>query len=36
VPKLIAIFVVIVVFASWMVRVMTEYTRNIFFMIDKI
>lgn len=36
VPKLIAIFVVIVVFASWMVRVMTEYTRNLFFMIDKI
>jgi flagellar biosynthetic protein FliQ len=36
VPKLIAIFVVIVIFASWMVRVMTEYTRNIFLMIERI
>jgi flagellar biosynthesis protein FliQ len=36
VPKLIAIFVVIVVFASWIIKVMTEYTRNIFMMIEKI
>ncbi|MCX7997664.1 MAG: flagellar biosynthesis protein FliQ [Leptospiraceae bacterium] len=36
VPKLIAIFVVIVIFAAWIVKVMTEYTRNIFFMIEKI
>jgi len=36
VPKLIAIFVVIVIFASWIVRVMTEYTRNIFLMIERI
>jgi flagellar biosynthetic protein FliQ len=36
VPKLIAIFVVIVIFASWIVRVMTDYTRNIFYMIEKI
>ncbi|MCB1176688.1 MAG: flagellar biosynthesis protein FliQ [Leptospiraceae bacterium] len=36
VPKLIAIFIVIVVFASWIVKVMTEYTRNLFLMIDKI
>jgi flagellar biosynthetic protein FliQ len=36
VPKLVAIFVVIVIFASWIVRVMTDYTRNIFFMIEKI
>ena len=35
VPKLLAIFLVIVVFASWMVRVMTDYTREIFFMIEK-
>ncbi|WCL48273.1 flagellar biosynthesis protein FliQ [Leptospira sp. GIMC2001] len=35
VPKLFAIFLVIVVFASWMVQVMTDYTRDIFFMIEK-
>jgi len=35
VPKLFAIFVVIIVFASWMVRTMVDYTRNIFFMIEK-
>ena len=36
VPKLVAIFVIIVIFASWIIRVMTEYTRNIFFMIERI
>ena len=36
VPKLVAIFVVIVIFASWIVRVMTDYTGNIFYMIEKI
>ncbi|MCE9499580.1 MAG: flagellar biosynthesis protein FliQ [Leptospira sp.] len=36
VPKIIAIFVVIVIFASWMVRSMTDYTRNLFMMIEKI
>jgi len=35
VPKLFAIFVVIIVFASWMVRTMIDYTKNIFFMIEK-
>jgi flagellar biosynthesis protein FliQ len=35
VPKLLAIFTVIVVFASWMVKVMLDYTRNIFYMIEK-
>ncbi|MCC5813804.1 MAG: flagellar biosynthesis protein FliQ [Leptospira sp.] len=35
VPKLFAIFTVIVVFASWMVKVMLDYTRNIFYMIEK-
>jgi flagellar biosynthetic protein FliQ len=35
VPKLFAIFAVIVVFASWMVKVMLDYTREIFFMIEK-
>jgi flagellar biosynthesis protein FliQ len=36
VPKLVAIFVVIIIFASWIVRIMTDYTRNMFFMIEKI
>lgn len=36
VPRLIAIFVVIIIFASWIVRTMTDYTRNIFMMIEKI
>lgn len=36
VPKLLAIFVVIVIFASWIIKVMTEYTRNIFLMIERI
>jgi len=36
VPRLIAIFIVIIIFASWMVRTMTDYTRNIFMMIEKI
>lgn len=35
VPKLFAIFAVIIVFASWMVKVMLDYTRNIFYMIEK-
>ena len=34
VPRLIAIFIVIIIFASWMVRTMTDYTRNIFMMIE--
>lgn len=36
VPRLIAIFIVIIIFASWIVRTMTDYTRNIFMMIEKI
>ncbi len=36
VPRLLAIFIVIIIFASWMVRTMTDYTRNIFMMIEKI
>ncbi|ABZ94956.1 flagellar biosynthetic protein FliQ [Leptospira biflexa] len=36
VPKLVSIFAVIVFFSAWMVRVMTDYTREIFFMIEKI
>jgi len=36
VPKLVSIFAVIVLFSAWMVRVITDYTREIFFMIEKI
>ncbi|HMV77313.1 MAG TPA: flagellar biosynthesis protein FliQ [Leptospiraceae bacterium] len=36
VPKLIAIFVVIVVFSGWIIKVLTDYTRDIFMMIEKI
>lgn len=36
VPKLFAIFIVLVIFSAWMVRVLTDYTTNIFMMIEKI
>ncbi len=36
VPKLIAIFLVIVIFAPWIIKTLTDYTRNIFLMIEKI
>ncbi len=36
VPKLVSIFAVIILFSAWMVRVITDYTREIFFMIEKI
>ena len=36
VPKLIAIFVVLIVFFSWMLKVMTDYTRNLFLLIENI
>lgn len=32
VPKLFAIFIVIVVFATWMMKTLEDYTRNLFFM----
>ncbi|EMY75902.1 flagellar biosynthetic protein FliQ [Leptospira weilii serovar Ranarum str. ICFT] len=35
VPKLAAIFIVIVIFSSWMIQTMTDYTRNLFMMIEK-
>ncbi|EMJ96841.1 flagellar biosynthesis protein FliQ [Leptospira alstonii] len=35
VPKLAAIFIVIVIFSSWMIQTMTDYTRNLFLMIEK-
>ncbi|MBE7412953.1 MAG: flagellar biosynthesis protein FliQ [Leptospiraceae bacterium] len=36
VPKLIAIFVVIVIFSPWMIKTLTDYTRNLFLVIEKI
>lgn len=35
VPKLLVIFIVIVIFSSWMIQTMTDYTRNLFLMIEK-
>ncbi|MDV6235204.1 flagellar biosynthesis protein FliQ [Leptospira ellisii] len=35
VPKLVAIFIVIVIFSSWMIQTMTDYTRDLFLMIEK-
>ncbi|KAA1267468.1 flagellar biosynthesis protein FliQ [Leptospira interrogans] len=35
VPKLLAIFIVIVIFSSWMIQTMTDYTRNLFLMIER-
>ncbi|EJP03063.1 flagellar biosynthesis protein FliQ [Leptospira interrogans] len=35
VPKLLAIFIVIVIFSSWMIQTMADYTRNLFLMIEK-
>lgn len=35
VPKFLAIFIVIVIFSSWMIQTMTDYTRNLFLMIEK-
>jgi flagellar biosynthesis protein FliQ len=36
VPKIFAIFIVIIVFAAWMIKVMTDYTIGLFMMIEKI
>jgi len=36
VPKLLAILVAIVVFASWMIRTLTDYTLDIFSLISKL
>ncbi len=36
VPKIIAIFVTIVIFASWMINVLVTYTKNAFTMVSKI
>ena len=36
VPKMIAIFLTIIFFGSWMIRVLLNYTNNIFILIEKI
>lgn len=36
VPKIIAIFVTIILLGSWMIRVLINYTNNIFMLIEKI
>ena len=36
VPKMIAIFITIILFGSWMIRVLITYTNNIFALIGKI
>lgn len=36
VPKIIAIFVTIILLGSWMIRVLVNYTNNIFMLIGKI
>jgi len=36
VPKMVAIFITIILFGSWMIRVLINYTNNIFALIGKI
>jgi flagellar biosynthetic protein FliQ len=36
VPKIVAIFITIILLGSWMIRVLVNYTNNIFFLIEKI
>ena len=36
VPKIIAIFITIILLGSWMIRVLINYTNNIFLLIEKI
>ncbi|HOT43789.1 MAG TPA: flagellar biosynthesis protein FliQ [Spirochaetota bacterium] len=36
VPKIVAIFVVLIVFGSWMIRSLVNYTNHIFSMIEKL
>jgi flagellar biosynthesis protein FliQ len=36
VPKIVAIFVAIVFFAGWMIRMLTDYTTKVFMMLEKI
>ncbi len=36
VPKMIAIFATIILLSSWILRTLTNYTKNVFMMIEKI
>jgi len=36
VPKMVAIFITIILFGSWMIRLLVNYTNNIFALIGKI
>jgi len=36
VPKIIAIFITLILLGSWMIRVLVNYTNNIFMLIEKI
>ena len=36
VPKIVAIFLSIIIFGPWMIRMLVNYTNNIFFLIEKI
>jgi len=36
VPKIIAIFGAVIIFAAWIIHTMVNYTKNIFMMIEKI
>lgn len=36
VPKIIAIFAAVIIFASWIIHTLVSYTKNIFMMIEKI
>ena len=36
VPKIVAIFITIILLGSWMIRVLVNYTNNIFLLIEKI
>jgi len=36
VPKIVAIFIAIVIFASWIIHTLVSYTKNIFGMVSKI
>jgi flagellar biosynthetic protein FliQ len=36
VPKIFAIFVVLIIFGAWMIRTLVNYTNHIFMMIEKL
>ncbi|OHD71550.1 MAG: flagellar biosynthetic protein FliQ [Spirochaetes bacterium RBG_16_49_21] len=36
VPKIIAIFAVLIIFGAWMIRTLVNYTNHIFMMIEKL